>query len=184
MLGHTLRGVEDSPAYLSILFAINAESDINFIGRGGRPSLNLLDMIRNDHLKFSTFSFRFWRLKRAIAIDRVKWKSFEKMNLLLRQLPRKFLELLFSDILNLDMVYNHTSLKQGLTNYYTPRHLVTSGMDRRVRIWDVRSYKECVGYLRNTPTPASHLTVSQTGMVAIAHGGHVQVTDSQNSEEF
>jgi len=52
---------------------------------------------------------------------------------------------------------------------------VTSGLDRRVRIWDVRSYKECVGYLRNTPTPASHISVSQTGMVGIAFGGHVQV---------
>ena len=46
--GHTLRGVEDSPAYLSILFAINAETDTNFKGRRGTPSLNLLDMIRND----------------------------------------------------------------------------------------------------------------------------------------
>ena len=49
VLGQTLRGVDDSPAYLSILFAIiNAETDINFRGRRGRPSLNLLNMIRND----------------------------------------------------------------------------------------------------------------------------------------
>ena len=53
MLGHTLRGVDrrtlGSPAYLSVLFAkFNAETDTNFRGRRGRPSLNLLDMIRND----------------------------------------------------------------------------------------------------------------------------------------
>ena len=48
MVGHTLRGVEDCPAYLSILFAINTETDISFKGRRGRHSLNLLDMIRND----------------------------------------------------------------------------------------------------------------------------------------
>ena len=48
MLGHTLRGVEDCPAYLSILFAINAETEIIFKGRRGRPSLNLLEMIRNE----------------------------------------------------------------------------------------------------------------------------------------
>ena len=30
MLGHTLRGMGDSPAYLSILFAINAETDVSF----------------------------------------------------------------------------------------------------------------------------------------------------------
>ena len=40
--------MEDSPAYLSIIFAINAETDIIFKGRRGRPSLNLLDMTRND----------------------------------------------------------------------------------------------------------------------------------------
>ena len=48
MLGHTLRGVEDSPAYLSILFATNAETDFYFKGRRGSTSLNLLDIIRND----------------------------------------------------------------------------------------------------------------------------------------
>ena len=48
MLGHTLRGVEDSPAYLSIVFAINAETDACFKGRRGRPSLNLLYMVRDD----------------------------------------------------------------------------------------------------------------------------------------
>ena len=41
MLGHTLRGVEDSPGDLPadsfMLFAINAETDIDFKGRRGRP---------------------------------------------------------------------------------------------------------------------------------------------------
>ena len=83
MLGHTLRGVEDSPAYLSILFAINAETDTNFKGRRGRPSLNLLDMIRND-LKRKNISNSLRIISdfedlRAIAIDRVEWKSFEKI---------------------------------------------------------------------------------------------------------
>ena len=73
MLGHTLRGVEDSPAYLSILFAINAETDTNFKGRRGRPSLNLLDMIRND-LKRKNISNSLRLISdfedlRAIAID-------------------------------------------------------------------------------------------------------------------
>ena len=46
MLGHILRSAEDSPAFLSMLFAIN--SDNTMIGRLGRPSLNLLDVIRKD----------------------------------------------------------------------------------------------------------------------------------------
>ena len=36
--------MEDSPAYL----ILSILSDINLKGRRGRPSLNLLDMIRND----------------------------------------------------------------------------------------------------------------------------------------
>ena len=83
MLGHTLRGIEDSPAYLSILFAINAETDASFKGRRGRPSLNLLDMIRNDlkrkKISNSLRSISDFEDLRAIALDRVKWKSFEKM---------------------------------------------------------------------------------------------------------
>ena len=45
-------------AYLSILFAINAKTDIHFKGRRGRPSLNLLDMIRKkilDDIADNTF---------------------------------------------------------------------------------------------------------------------------------
>ena len=39
MLGHILRGHEDSPAYVSMLFAINADSYMD--GRRGRPCINL-----------------------------------------------------------------------------------------------------------------------------------------------
>ena len=80
---HRLRVVEDSPAILSILFAINAETDIIFQGRHGRPSLNLLDLIRNDlkrkNISHSLRSISDFEDLRAIAIERVKWKSFEKM---------------------------------------------------------------------------------------------------------
>ena len=83
MLGHTPRGMEDSPAYLSISFAINAETDACFKGRRGRPSLNLLDMIRNDlkrkKILNSLRSISDFEDLRAIALDRVKWKSFEKL---------------------------------------------------------------------------------------------------------
>ena len=46
MLAHILRGQENSPAYLSMLFAINADSYMN--GQRGRPCINLLDVIRSD----------------------------------------------------------------------------------------------------------------------------------------
>ena len=84
MLGHTLRGVEDSPAYLStILFAINAESNDSFKGRRARPCLTLLDTIRSDlkcrNISNSLRSISDFENLRVIALDRVKWKSLEKM---------------------------------------------------------------------------------------------------------
>ena len=84
MLGHTLRGAEDNPAYLSILFAINADTDlINFEGRLGRPCLNLLDMIRNDlkrkNICNSLRSISDFENLRTIAVNRVEWKSYEKL---------------------------------------------------------------------------------------------------------
>ncbi len=66
MLGHILRGAEDSSAYVSMLFAINT-----MIGRLGSPSLNLLDVIRKDLVhknidnKFKCVTdFDFWRYSR------------------------------------------------------------------------------------------------------------------------
>lgn len=83
MLGHTLRGVEDSPAYLSMLFAINAETDVNYVGRRGRPCLNLLDVFRGD-LKIRKIENKLKSLSdfedlRIIAMDRVYWKTLEKV---------------------------------------------------------------------------------------------------------
>ena len=50
---------------------------------------------------------------RAIALDRVTYKFyfyFLRTFYFLRQLPIKFLGLLFSDVLNFDMVYDKDSL--------------------------------------------------------------------------
>ena len=78
MLGHILRGRKHSPAYLPILSAFNAETDGNFKGMLGRPSLNLLDMIRND-------------LKRKKIFNSVRSISdFEDFTM--RAITRKFFE--------------------------------------------------------------------------------------------
>ena len=81
MLGHILRGADDSPAYLSILFAIN--SDNIMTGRLGRPNINLLDTIRKDLVrknidnKLKTVT-DFENL-RFLALDRKVWKEHEKV---------------------------------------------------------------------------------------------------------
>ena len=79
MLGHILRGQEDSPAYTSMLFAIN--SDIFMEGRRGRPCLNLLDVIRKD-LTSRNLNIRLKNLTdfedlRFLALDREEWKKLE-----------------------------------------------------------------------------------------------------------
>ena len=81
MLGHILRGAEDSPAYLSILFAIN--SDNTMIGRLGRPSINLLDVIRKDlvrkNLNIKLKNVTDFEDLRFLALDRKGWKELEML---------------------------------------------------------------------------------------------------------
>lgn len=53
------------------------------------------------------------------------------------------------------------------------RHLVTSGLDGVVKVWDVRTYKELHAY--TTHRPATTIDISDTGALALAYGPHVQV---------
>ena len=78
MLGHILRGDENSPAYLSLVFAITGTSD--FAGRLGRPSLNLLDMIRKD-LKSKNINNMLTNIEdfnklKILAFDKVNWRKY------------------------------------------------------------------------------------------------------------
>ena len=63
--------------------AINAECNDSFKGRRGRPCITLLDTIRSDlkrrKISNSLRSISDFENLRVIALDRVKWKSFEKM---------------------------------------------------------------------------------------------------------
>ena len=81
MLGHILRGDENSPAYVSIIFAINADSYM--VGRKGRPCLNLLDVIRKDlihrNLNNNLRSITDFENLRFIALDRKEWKKLENI---------------------------------------------------------------------------------------------------------
>lgn len=53
------------------------------------------------------------------------------------------------------------------------KYMVVSGLDKRVKVWDLRMYKELDSY--TLPTPASSVDVSDTGLVALAWGPHVTV---------
>mmetsp|Transcript_191 Transcript_191/g.419 ORF Transcript_191/g.419 Transcript_191/m.419 type:complete len:554 (-) Transcript_191:331-1992(-) len=53
------------------------------------------------------------------------------------------------------------------------QYMVTSGLDGQVKVWDLRTYKELHSYF--TVRPSSTVSVSQTGLLALGHGSHVQV---------
>lgn len=53
------------------------------------------------------------------------------------------------------------------------RYMVAAGADKSVKIWDLRTYKELESYY--SPTPASSVSISDTGLVAVGWGPHVQV---------
>ena len=51
--------------------------------------------------------------------------------------------------------------------------MATAGIDRKVKIYDVRTYQELHSY--HMFTPATTLDISQRGMLGIGHGVHVEV---------
>ena len=53
------------------------------------------------------------------------------------------------------------------------RYLATSGVDKTVRVWDIRMYTPMHAY--NAPAPVNWLDVSQRGMLAVGYTRRVQV---------
>ncbi|XP_068695777.1 uncharacterized protein [Montipora foliosa] len=52
-------------------------------------------------------------------------------------------------------------------------YMATSGLDGQMKIWDVRTFKQLQAYY--TPTPASCLSISQRGLLAVGHGPNIQI---------
>jgi U3 small nucleolar RNA-associated protein 7 len=50
-------------------------------------------------------------------------------------------------------------------------YMATAGADSRMNIFDIRTFKEVHSYF--TPTPASTLAISDTGVLGVGWGGHV-----------
>lgn len=54
------------------------------------------------------------------------------------------------------------------------RHMVTSGVDGRVKVWDVRTFKPLQSYFSRAP--ATSLDISQQGLLAVGFGRKVNVS--------
>ncbi|KAH3667855.1 hypothetical protein WICMUC_005255 [Wickerhamomyces mucosus] len=52
-------------------------------------------------------------------------------------------------------------------------YMAVAGADKSLKIWDVRNYKELYSY--HTPTPASSLNISDTGLLSVSWGPHVTI---------
>ncbi|ODV90781.1 hypothetical protein CANCADRAFT_2507 [Tortispora caseinolytica NRRL Y-17796] len=62
------------------------------------------------------------------------------------------------------------------------RYMATAGADSRIKVWDVRMFKEMHSYY--VPKPASSLHISDTGLLAVGWGPHVHVwKDALKSKE-
>lgn len=51
--------------------------------------------------------------------------------------------------------------------------MATSGLDGRMKIWDVRTYKTLQTY--HTPRPVSSMAISHRGLLAAGFGPNIQV---------
>ncbi|KAI9033326.1 WD40-repeat-containing domain protein, partial [Hyaloraphidium curvatum] len=52
-------------------------------------------------------------------------------------------------------------------------YMATAGLDGQLKVWDVRTYKPVHEYF--SPTPATALSISQRGLLAVSYGPHVAV---------
>lgn len=51
-------------------------------------------------------------------------------------------------------------------------YMVTTGADKSMKIWDIRNFKE-LHTIKNLPTPASNVEISDAGLLAVSRGPHV-----------
>ena len=52
-------------------------------------------------------------------------------------------------------------------------YMVTTGNDSKMRVWDVRTYKQLYEYYN--PIPASTVTISQKGLLSVGYGNKIEV---------
>lgn len=60
-------------------------------------------------------------------------------------------------------------------------HLVTTGVDKSVKVWDIRTYRPLHAY--TSVAPVEWADISQRGMLAVGHGRRVQVWKDALSEK-
>ena len=70
-------------------------------------------------------------------------------------------------------LFCHHGAVRSITVDLEGKYLVTAGMDRKVKIWDVRTYEPLYEY--TVPVPVAHAALSQTNLLALGVGPSVMV---------
>ena len=55
----------------------------------------------------------------------------------------------------------------------TGKYMVTTGLDKQMKVWDIRTYRPLHNYF--TSTPGTSIDISQKDMIAVSYGSHVQI---------
>jgi len=74
-------------------------------------------------------------------------------------------------------LFTHKGPVQSISIDREGKYMVTAGADYRVRIFDIRNYREIHSYY--TQRPANEVAVSEMGLLGIGWGGHVSVLSPQ-----
>ncbi len=70
-------------------------------------------------------------------------------------------------------ILTHPNAVNNLSSDMSGNYLVTTGTDSKMRVWDIRTYKELYEYFN--PLVASSIDISQKGLLAISYGNIVEV---------
>lgn len=70
-------------------------------------------------------------------------------------------------------MFTHKGPVQSISIDREGKYMVSAGADYRVRIFDIRNYKEIHSYY--TQRPANEVAISEMGLLGIGWGGHVSV---------
>jgi len=70
-------------------------------------------------------------------------------------------------------IFTHNAALRSIAVDGTGHYMVTAALDGQVRVWDLRAYRQLHSYF--SIRPASAMDISQTGLLAVGCGPHVQV---------
>jgi U3 small nucleolar RNA-associated protein 7 len=70
-------------------------------------------------------------------------------------------------------ILTHPNIVNNISADLSGNYLVTTGTDSKMRVWDIRTYKQLYEYFN--PLVASSIDISQKGLLSVSYGNIVEV---------